>query len=351
MTGGLNTTNTGDVLKLRRNEMTRKSLLALALTSVLTAPAMADTVNYIKFDVDGPGGAYGTGFTNSFDWLPGNALAKGSLPLNGGVACNNLGGNPCAPQVFELVYQTELSDVSGSSYPGGSIALPTGGDSSFEITLTASIFELLMAAPGGAAGTAEFMHLGGTFTIWYDGLDGGTGNANDVSSNETVGADYADGIPIMTGVLLPVGPVDATYVGLNLAIAPLDGYGGNGLPGIKTVQGIGSTAITFGVTGVNAAFFPQPPTIMSLNLTTTLSNPFLTINPSKQFFDGTVPNFGADGVNGQWQPGTPNEDFQFQADGSNSFVAQTAQVPEPASLALLGLGLAAMGFATRRRAA
>jgi len=330
--------------------MTRKSLLALALASALTAPAMADTIN---FDVDGPGGVYTPKATDAFDWLPGNALAKNSLPLNGGAACDELATpGSCGGQTFELIYQAELSDVSGSGYPGGSIALPTGSDTSFEITIAASITELLMMSPGGPIGVSAFKHLAGAFTMYYDDLTTttGGGNADDVSTNETVGADYADGTPIMTGFLVPVGPLDALYTGLAVTTLPLDSYAANGLPGITTVSGIGSTGMQFLVSWAHPKWFPKPPTVVDVNLTSTLADPFTTINPSKQFFDGSVPKYGADGVNGLYTGG-PAEDFHFQADASSNFSAKTEQIPEPASLALLGLGLAAMGFATRRRAA
>ena len=70
----------------------------------------------------------------------------------------------------------------------------------------------------------------------------------------------------------------------------------------------------------------------------TLIDPYKQIDPSR-LFGGYAPNLGT--ING-----LTGTDFIFQADANGSFVRT---VPEPASLVLLGVGLAAAGAFSRRR--
>jgi hypothetical protein len=99
--------------------------------------------------------------------------------------------------------------------------------------------------------------------------------------------------------------------------------------------------------------------VLTLNYgdSTNLAVPFIAAQPSDQVV-GFTPNYsntagggvnGADcTIGGVTEAGvrTGSCDFHFQSDAAGSF---TNQVPEPGSLALVGLALAAAGVAARRK--
>lgn len=87
-------------------------------------------------------------------------------------------------------------------------------------------------------------------------------------------------------------------------------------------------------------------------------DPFKQVDPSKCFntpgnvcdgVGGGIASVGTLGqINGNLNPAAGNlgPNFMFQADGNQSFATR---VPEPASIALIGLGLSLIGFFNRRR--
>ena len=88
--------------------------------------------------------------------------------------------------------------------------------------------------------------------------------------------------------------------------------------------------------------------------------PYKQIDPSALFStNGSTANYGSAGtanigtMNGGLSDGscpvgfTCGPDFMFQADANQSFI--TRAVPEPVSVGLLGLGLAAIGVVGRAR--
>src|SRR5262245_52044612 len=92
-----------------------------------------------QFDPDGPG-PLAPMLIDSLDFFPGAALADNAVPANAG-------------QTFQLYYQSNLSGVID---PTGVGSTPPGLNATFEITVVASLTEVVTSvAPGGAPATFQ----------------------------------------------------------------------------------------------------------------------------------------------------------------------------------------------------
>jgi len=149
---------------------------------------------------------------------------------------------------------------------------------------------------------------------------------------------------------------------------------------IGTVVGTGGMNMNIGIEYQNFDFFKSVITeaAVDANLNTNTTNPFSQANPSSKvlgvawdvgddqedisnvFFDNEVKDFGtrtmnnfacldADDASGLNEDPNQNTcDFVFQHSGTASFTGYV--VPEPGTMALLGLGLAGIGAARRKKA-
>jgi hypothetical protein len=311
----------------------------------VSAQANAFTSGSIVFDRDGAGASTAINVT-TFDWIPGNALAKDAI-----------GGTPDANGniTFTTYFQASLGLFIRPDGPARTALDDT------EFTVQATIVETGTGIGGGAA---SFTSVSGTYNIFYD---------TSVDADDNAGTGYGDGQLILSGTInaggtgvfnnatiqswlnsgapLPPGPI---------ATSDLDSNGVNGKPGIYSHNGNGSSTVTVDVTFADAAFFKSDVTtlLVDLNETTNLAAPFVQANPSSQVV-GQTPVYGVGAYldeNGVVQFGSVNGagcrdgatscDFHFQSDSATSFASR---VPEPGSLAIAGAGLALMSLIRRRK--
>lgn len=215
------------------------------------------------------------------------------------------------PDGTTVATTTYLASAIGILTSNGNIAfingLTTNGtpNTAFEFTIKATITET--ALPSGL-NKVDFTATGGTFDIYFDAS---------ADSNRSTGTGFLDGTRIIGGTINP-------------------GFAGS-------FQGDGS-----GVNGTgNFTFFG------AVNFTQT--NPLLDawINPELVASNAVATlQLGSNTTGGWTKPtswveggGLPSGALIFQADGNQGF-----SVPEPGTLALLGLGLLGIAGRVRRKA-
>jgi len=312
------------------------ALFALGLAA---APAVFAT-DPVTINPDNGFGPDPNLIVGSLGWNNGFAIAVNALPTGS--------GNITVGQQFTTFGQGALAnfnDAGGNSIGGLQL------NSAYEWTFVFGVQEVVTAV---TATTATFGTTGtGTnfFRIYYDPSR---------DSNILDGTGFADGTLVLEGTFNPFNPV--TGIGVSnfgtssVTPQPLDQFGTNNYPNIQTVAGAGSFNLLATVTFANPAFFISPPTVISITANGFTNLPFLQTNPSSCYWDGsglasaagpnTAPGtspcptntLGAvNGING------PN--FAFETRPTSAFTA----LPEPATLALLGIGLGALGWSFRRK--
>ena len=317
------------------NKFLTRTLIAAALAS----PALAFSQSVpIAFDPDGAGGNAPIS-VDLLDWAVGNALSTGGNPALGlavgnvqtllyqaNLSITSLGGNPsnytnCTPVCFKAVagFQERVASIAGSTVNFSFAGSPT-------------------------LSTTNFFYI-------Y------AGNSTTFGNNLT-GANFAAGTLVMSGHVTALVTGNYTQTGNNLN--PLtglpnrfDNVGPNDYMGVSSIVGGGATDINVAIDFADSNIFPA---FNLSNLFFSFFNnsqvtPFNQVNPSAAFSltgitsADRAANIGS--INGI-STGGLDHDFQLQADANQSF--QVISVPEPGSLALVGLALGALGFASRRAA-
>jgi hypothetical protein len=310
-----------------------KHLTIGTLSAALALPLVAQA-ELFTFDPTGGGG--GTANVALIDQAPGSALAQGGVTaINNFLAGSNNTG-------FTLHYQANLSAMQ---FADTSIAFGNGSGGNF-FTFVAGFGERVVGA-SPYPGTASFQFDASNPVNFFNMY------ASNSIGNNLTGTGFTNGTPILSAHIVAV--ATSNFQVTNTSGTTLDqSPNGDQWGGQQTVTGGGLSDITLVVDSVNSGYFPTLDALSTITISffnSSQVDPFRQVDPSQCFntdssdcgAGGGISSLGTLGaVNGLSGP-----DFIFQADGNQAFA-----VPEPASLALIGLGLSFMGFfgKSRRRA-
>ena len=318
--------------------MFNKKLIAAAIALGAGLAGTADAAS-LKFTFNPLGGGFGAGAVSDaslIDQAPGNVLA-----LGGGVPSLGAG---VGTKVVDL-YQANMISVQKLD----TSSLYTNGTFGKFFTFAAGYGEVVTGVfgtcPFGPACTATF-GFDPTATTNFVEM-----NLQTALGDNLAGTGFTSATPGALNILKGhVTKIDTSFtVSAPLsALGPFEDFdqaGANDHPGVTTLSGTGGGKVTFVVDYVDADYFPDlaPGGELVFGLVnTSLITAFNQIDPSFLFSkspaaNGDTPE-GIGLING-----LTGENFQFQADANTSFV------PEPGSLALLGLGLAGLSGIGRKR--
>jgi hypothetical protein len=339
----------------------KRTLLSLAVGTALglSAAAYAAPVpSLVAINPDAAGGDP-TVSVGTLDWAPGNALATVFDVESGRVT------DPAVDDLFQIYAHARLgSFLDGDGVPIGGLALNgQNAATNYEWTLVTGFLEQVTGVggigPGASLNSVTVAGGSNFFEIWYDDTP---------DSNMRDGTGFNDGLRILTGTVAEGG--NSSFTRNFAGTSPGPGGVGNALDqsadgnqysGIDSINGGGNLTVNVTVTSFNPAYFTDPISALLLAFTTEQKLAFNQTNPSALFVtgpggiapsqagatlasigncNGCFPGEGGDGVRSG-----PNE--IFQSDPSNSFLVE--RIPEPGTIALLGLGLAGLGFSSRRR--
>jgi hypothetical protein len=310
-----------------------KHLTIGTLSAALALPLVAQA-ELFTFDPTGGGG--GTANVALIDQAPGSALAQGGV-----TAINNfLAGSGSTS--FTLHYQANLSAMQ---FADTSIAFGNGSGGNF-FTFVAGFGERVVGA-SSYPGTASFQFDASNPTNFFNMY------ASNSIGNNLTGTGFTNGTPILSAHIVAV--ATSNFQVTNTTPTNLDqSPNGDQWGGQQTVTGGGLSDITLVVDSVNSGYFPtlDPSSTITISFfNSSQVDPFRQVDPSQCFNTASSDCGAGGGISSLGTLGAVNgisgPDFIFQADGNQAFA-----VPEPASLALIGLGLSFMGFfgKSRRRA-
>lgn len=316
-----------------------KFLARTLISAAVVSPALAFATVPIIFDADGSGSAATPISVDLLDWAPGNALSIGGNPATG----------LAVGQQQQLLYQANLSITS---FNGGA---PNYTNCAVLCFKAVAGFQEQVASISGS--TVNFSFAGSPNLSSNNFFYIYAGNAATFGNNLS-GANFAAGTLVMSGHVTALVTGNYTQTGSNIDPKTglpnrFDNFQTDNYPGISTIVGGGATDINVAIDFADQNFFPgfNLSSLFFSFFNNSQVTPFNQVDPSAAFSLTGVnsadfaANIGT--INGS-PTGGVNHNFQLQADANQSF--DVISVPEPGSLALVGVALGALGFAGRRTA-
>lgn len=358
--------------------MKTRLMQAAGLAVLLAASASASAIGTILFDRDGGGGASGVIKVDTFQYLTDNALAQNLVHTV--VAANPLGGSNIVTSTrntsFDLYMQAAIGSFTSTSFSnaGETSCIGDGGGGS-----TCGVVSGEFTYRLGVSQTVNSDSTSGTETTIGSILDGaGAVNFFEIyyqapaDRSQLAGTGYGNGTKVLGGVIVD-NTLDFTLDQDDTKLRKLDNFGADNRSTLGTYVGNGSAQFDIDVTFQDNAFFKSDLKSLSIamNLTTTTATPFNQAQPAASI-DGHAPDYGTDQKTGTFKStssgdsfgtrtmndfncadaadavGTSDCDFQLQNQSASAFF-NPVSIPEPGSLALLGLGLGAFGLMGLRR--
>jgi len=327
---------------------------ALSMATPLTTYAAPVA---LQFDPTGTGNAGSAVSVSTIDQTVGNALA-----LNGNTAVNNFLANKVdqgnRDTGFTLYYQANL----GTLLDANADIVYTNGTNGGKFFTFAAGFNEKVAGAEAYPGTSAF-------TLVDSGTNYFNMYASNAKGNNLTGTGFITNDLILSGKLTAIN--SSNFQITNTNPVSLDQAGddndwstlGPGGVNQTTVTGAGSSDFEIQINFADPNYFLNATPLVNDKILWSFFNnsqidPFKQVDPSKCFntpgnvcdgVGGGIASVGTLGqINGNLNPtaGDLGPNFMFQADGNQSFATR---VPEPASIALIGLGLSLIGFFNRRR--